>query len=102
MAFSWMGRTTSFDSVVRKANSRCSPVSPLRSPVHGRQMPAKAKDVLSSSKANQCGTFGRESVHSQNDVAGIRQRYFAWLSQLRQYGLFVLRTLVTGRVPRFG
>jgi hypothetical protein len=46
-------------------------------------------------------TFGRLSVHSQNDVAGTRQRH-SGLSQKRQYGDFRLRTLVTGAGPRFG
>jgi hypothetical protein len=46
------------------------PVSPFRSPVQNRQIPAKAKSGRLSSSANQCVTFGRLSVHSQNDVAG--------------------------------
>src|SRR5687768_5854456 len=74
---------------------------PLRSPSHGRQMPAKAKGGRVSSRANQCGTFGLVSVHSQNDVAGTRQRNSGF-SQLRQYELFVLRTLVTGLGPPLG
>jgi hypothetical protein len=42
IAFAWIGRTTSLDSDVRNENSKCSRVSFLRSPVHGRQMPANA------------------------------------------------------------
>jgi len=34
--------TTSFGSVARNAKSRCSPASPSRVPVQGRQMPAIA------------------------------------------------------------
>jgi hypothetical protein len=36
-------------------------------------MPAKAKSGRLSSRANQFVTFGRQSVHSQNDVAGVRR-----------------------------
>src|SRR5262245_51444155 len=78
-----------------------SPVSPLRSPVHSRQMPANAKSGRLSSSANQCVTLGRVSVHSQNDVAGTRHRHSAF-SHPPQYGDFRLGTLVTGTVPRFG
>jgi hypothetical protein len=56
---------------------------PLRSPVQDRQIPAKAKGGRVSSRANQRGTLGLESVHSQNDVAGTKQRN-SGLSQLRQ------------------
>jgi hypothetical protein len=52
------GRTTSLGAVVRKAKRRCSPVSPLRVPVQGRQMPAKANGSRSPFSANQCGIFG--------------------------------------------
>jgi hypothetical protein len=96
-----MGRTTSFDVVVKNANKLCSPVSPLRSPVQSRQMLANANSGRLSSSANQWVTFGRVSVHSQNDVAGTKQRHSA-LSHARQYGDFKLRTFVTGTVPRFG
>ena len=58
-------------------------VFPLASP--GRQIPAKAKSGRHSSSANQWVTFGWLSVHSQNEVAGTRQRHSA-LSHPRQIG----------------
>jgi hypothetical protein len=71
-------RATSFDCVMRNANRLCSPLSPFRSPVHNRHMPAKANSGQLSSSANQRATFGRLSVHSQNDVAGTKQRHSAF------------------------
>ena len=62
----------------KQAKLLCSAATP-----HGRQMPAKAKGGRVSSRANQCGTLGLESVHSHKDVAGTRQRYSVF-SQLRQ------------------
>jgi hypothetical protein len=80
----WIGRTVLFDSVVRNAESLCSPASPFRSPIHGRHIPAKAKTDRLSLSANQCVTFGQLSVHSQNDVAGTRQRHSAFAEEEKQ------------------
>jgi hypothetical protein len=52
MAFGWTRPTSRLASVVRKEKSLCSPVSPLRSPVQGRQMPAKKKGGRASDSAN--------------------------------------------------
>jgi hypothetical protein len=51
--------------------------------------------------ANQFGTFGFESDHSQKLVAGTRQR-FSGPSQRLQCELFVLRMFVTGAPPYCG
>jgi hypothetical protein len=64
-------------------------------------IPAKAKSGRLSSSANRWVTFGRLSVHSQNELAGTRQRQPA-LSHPRQYGDLRLRTFVTGALPRLG
>ena len=70
-----------------------------RVPVQLVQIPAKQNSGRSSARANQVGVFrGLVSSHSQNDVAGTRQR-LAGPSQRRQCGLAVLRIFVTAVVP---
>ena len=64
-------------------------------------MPAKAKSGRSSPSANQCVTLGAVSVHSQNEVAGTRQRQRG-SSQGCHHALFTLRILVTGLPPACG
>src|SRR5204862_8162122 len=64
-----------------------------RTPVQGRQIPAKAKSGRSSSRANQTGVLrGFVSAYSLKAVTGTRQRW-ATPSQGRQCGLATLRTL---------
>src|SRR3954469_14205222 len=98
MALGWIGATTALASVVRKLNSRCScsPSTFLRIPVQGRQMPAKQNKGRLSSRANHTGVFfGLVSAYSENEVAGTTTHH-SGLSHPRQWGLFTLRTLVTG------
>jgi len=83
MALAWIGRTVSFDSVVKNAKKLVFAAFALRSPVHERQSPAKANKGRLSSRANQCVILGRLSVHSQNEVAGINERHCG-LSHPRQ------------------
>ncbi len=56
MAFGGIRPTVAFGSVVRKPKSKCSPVTWAafvpRVPVHGVQIPAKAKSGRLSSRAN--------------------------------------------------
>ena len=91
MAFGCTGPTTPLASVVRKENKRCSSSTlsgfsflvPL-TPVQGRQMPAKANNGRSSSRANHTGVLrGFVSAYSLNDDTGTRQRN-SGLSQGRQ------------------
>jgi hypothetical protein len=67
-------------------------------PLAAHQRPTKAKSGRLSSRANQCVTFGRASVHSQNEVAGTRQRCCG-PSHGRQCGEAAFLTLVIGRLP---
>src|SRR3954465_3317726 len=87
IALGWIGATTAFASVVRKLNRRCSnsPSAFLRTPVQGRQIPAKQNKGRLSSNANHTGVFfGLVSAYSENDVAGTTQRH-SGLSHPHQY-----------------
>jgi hypothetical protein len=72
-----------------------------RTPVQVVQIPANANRGRASESVNQTGVFlDLVSSHSQNEVTGTRQRC-AGPSQRRQWGLRVLRILVTGWLPNF-
>jgi hypothetical protein len=102
MAFGCIASTSTFASLVRKLKTRYSPSTGAALAPRVRQMPAKAASGRSSARANQVGVFrGLVSSYSQKDVNGVRQRN-AGFSHPRQYGLLVLRTLVTGSLERFG
>ena len=76
IAFSWIGSTTAFGSVVMIENSAWSPMLGVffvpRSPVQGRQIPAKKNGCLSA-RSNQRHTtapFGVFLSGSEKAVAG--------------------------------
>lgn len=73
-----------------------------RTPIQGRQRPAKAARGLSVDKANQIGVLrGLVSLYSLKLVTGTKYLYCG-LSQARQKGEATLRTLVTGLLPTVG
>jgi hypothetical protein len=45
IALEWIGRTISLAAQVKNKKTRCSPLSPLRAPLHSCQIPAKAKSA---------------------------------------------------------
>ncbi|GJD67061.1 hypothetical protein MPEAHAMD_7265 [Methylobacterium frigidaeris] len=89
IALGCTGPTTPFASIVTNENSWCSSGTGSssfgpRTPVQGRQIPAKAKSGRLSSRANHTGVLrGFVSAYSLNEVTGTRQRCTG-LSQGRQ------------------
>ena len=98
IALGWIGATTAFGSVVRKAKRSLvvSPSLTFLTDVQRVQIPAKKASGRLSSSANQTG--GREpsgrTSFSENEVNGTTQR-LSTPSQRRQCGEATLRTLVT-------
>ena len=98
MALAWIGATTAFGSVVRKANRSLvvSPSLTFRTDVQRVQMPAKKASGRLSSSANQTG--GREpsgwSSFSAKLVKGTTHR-LSTPSHRRQCGEATLRMFVT-------
>ncbi len=98
MALVWIGETSAFGSVVKKANKSfvVSPSLTFRTDVQRVQMPAKKASGRLWSSANQTG--GREpfgwSSFSAKDVNGTTHR-LSTPSHRRRWGEATLRTLVT-------
>jgi hypothetical protein len=102
MAFGWTGPTTPLASQVRNENSRWSSsarsgFSTLvpRTPVQGRQIPAKANNGRSSFRANQVGVFfglvaASETGSSRRHTAKRAEAWVAsairWHERFRQNG----------------
>lgn len=102
MAFGWIAPTSGLGGQVRKAKSSCSPRTLARSPVQGRDRPAKNRSGRSASAANRTDVLRCVvSSYSQKEVKGTTQRN-SGLSQGRQKGDATLRMFVTCRAWAFG
>src|SRR5713101_9482899 len=98
IAFSWMGSTIPLGSVVMIEKSVWSPMLGAflvpRSPVHGRQIPAKKNGCLSARPNHRhCTGFDVFLSGSENAVAGTTQRC-ARSNQSRHSLFFRVRKLV--------
>jgi len=81
IALGWIGATTAFGSVVRKAKMSAvtSPSLARRTPVQGVHIPANTNSGSLSYIANQCSGFllvtgSGMGPYSEKEVAGTRQR----------------------------